>query len=158
MAKRTRREAGHPLQGRGQRFAMDPAPARSIPAAVALENAVSEQEKRWDGEVVRKWLESRFKWSGVEQDWADKHGRERQDDYDKAAAEEYVCQLTKSSEATNDQSRLESLLKYILAQDDFRRTGIHDERRFDREVRAYAKRLIKKVRANEGFENTSRFQ
>ena len=119
---------------------------------------MSEQAKRWDGEVVRKWLESPFEWSRVDQDWADKHGRERQDDYDKAAAEEYVCQLTKSSEATNDQSRLVTLLKDILAQDDFRRTGVHDERRFDREVRAYAKRLIKKVSTNEGFENKSRFQ
>jgi hypothetical protein len=33
---------------------------------------MSEHKNEWDGEIVRKWLESRFSASRIEQDWADK--------------------------------------------------------------------------------------
>jgi hypothetical protein len=114
--------------------------------------------KEWDGEIVRKWLESRFGASLNDQDRADKHGRGYEDDYDKAAAEEWVCRVTKSSDATNDQMRFGEWLKELLGKDEYRRVGVYDDRRFEREVRSYLRKLIKMTKQNIGFENTSRYQ
>ena len=52
--------------------------------------------KPWDGELVRKWLDSRSQAARLEQAAADKRGYEAQDDYDKAAAEEWVCRTLKT--------------------------------------------------------------
>jgi hypothetical protein len=49
---------------------------------------MNETSKAWDGELVRRWLESRSKAARLEQAAADKRGYEAQDDYDKAAAED----------------------------------------------------------------------
>lgn len=46
----------------------------------------------------------------------------------------------------------------MLAQDEYVVTGIYDDRRFERYVRAILRKLAKMTRANEGFENTLRFQ
>ncbi|MEG3147600.1 hypothetical protein U1839_23365 [Sphingomonas sp. RT2P30] len=119
---------------------------------------MSEHKNEWDGEIVRKWLESRFSAAQSDQDRADKHGRAREDDYDKAAAEEFVCRLTKSSESTNSQGLFVERLKQLLDQKEFRCVGVHDERRFEREVRSYLRKLMKMTRASAGFENTSRYQ
>lgn len=114
--------------------------------------------KPWDGELVRKWLESRFSASMADQDRADWHGCGYEGDYDRAAAEEWVCRVAKSSEATNSQLRFGELLKDLLGKEEYRRVGVHDDRRFEREVRSYIRKLIKMAKANTGFENTARYQ
>lgn len=119
---------------------------------------MGEVEKIWDGAIVRKWLERRLAASQDDQDQADRHGHEREDEYDKAAAEEWVCRLTKSSDTTNDQQRFAEWLKVLLDRDDYHRLGVHSERRFEREVRAYLRKLIEMTKANAGFENLSRYQ
>ncbi|MGY4397241.1 hypothetical protein ACVWZA_002435 [Sphingomonas sp. UYAg733] len=119
---------------------------------------MSEPGKEWDGEVVRSWLERRLIASQGDQDRADKRGRDSEDDYDKAAAEEWICRVTRASEATNDQKRFVDQLKGLLDQDEYRRLGVHDERRFEREVRSYLRKLIKMAKANAGFEKTLRYQ
>ncbi|WP_419826168.1 hypothetical protein [Sphingomonas sp.] len=55
------------------------------------------------------------------------------DDYDKAAGEEWVCRFLKTTGRTDDQA---AFAAQLLAQDEYRATGIYDDRRFDRYVRA----------------------
>ncbi|MEZ0242536.1 MAG: hypothetical protein ACAH11_04130 [Sphingomonas sp.] len=119
---------------------------------------MSDPKTEWDGEIVRKWLESRFVASRSDQDVADRRGRQAEDDYDKAAAEEWVCRTIKGSAAVDDQARFGERLKALLDQDDYLRPGVHDERRFEREVRAYLRKLIKMTKANAGFGNLLRYQ
>ena len=117
-----------------------------------------ETTKAWDGEVVCKWLESRFEAARLEQATADKRGYEAQDDYDKAAAEEWVCRTLKTAGRTDDQAAFAAQLKELLAQDEYRATSIYDDRRFDRYVRANVRKLAKMTKANDGFTNTLRYQ
>lgn len=119
---------------------------------------MSKAKSTWDSEIVRKWLESRFAASQHDQDYADRKGRDYQDDYDKASAEAFVCRLTKSSEKTNDQAHFIAFLTEQLGKEEYRWAGVYDDRRFEREVRTYLRKLIKKAKMNEGFENLSRFQ
>jgi hypothetical protein len=119
---------------------------------------MSEQTKAWDGEMVRRWLESRFSASRADQDAADKRGRSHEDDYDKAAAEEWVCRAVMRGDATADQKQFAERLKALLDQEDYDRAGVHDQRRFEREVRSYLRKLMKMTKANAGFENMLRFQ
>ncbi len=114
--------------------------------------------KAWDGDLVRKWLESRFAAAKLDQAAADKRGYEAHDDYDKAAAEEWVCRVLKNAGRTNDQTGFATHLKELLGQDDYPITGIHDDRRFDRYVRANLRKLAKMTKANDGFANTLRYQ
>jgi hypothetical protein len=114
--------------------------------------------KAWDSEVVRKWLESRFEAARLEQASADKRGYEARDDYDKAAAEEWVCRKLMAAGRSDDQAAFAARLKGLLAQDEYSISGIHDDRRFDRYVRASLRRLIKMTKANDGFANTLRYQ
>lgn len=114
---------------------------------------MSEPQGEWDGEAVRQWLERRFTASRSEQDRADRGGRAYESDYDKAAAEEWVCRAVKTSDATNDQAKFADALKALLGQDDYIRIGVHDDRRFDREVRSYLRKLIKMTKTNTGFAN-----
>jgi hypothetical protein len=51
----------------------------------------------WDAAHVRAWLESRMAAAAQEQVYADRKGRDYRDDYDKAAAEGYVCGLARRS-------------------------------------------------------------
>ncbi len=113
--------------------------------------------KAWDGELVRKWLESRIEAARLDQAVADKRGYAAQDDYDKAAAEEWVCRSLKAA-AEKDQPAFAARLKQLLDQDDYRITGIYDDRRFERHVRANLRKITKMTKANEGFENTLRYQ
>lgn len=119
---------------------------------------MSDHASEWNGEIVRAWLESRLRASLADQDAADRYGREREDDYDKAAAEEWVCRTVKGSDATNDQARFGELLKGLLDADDFYRIGVRNEKRFEREVRAYLRKLMKMTKTNSGFGNMSRYQ
>jgi hypothetical protein len=114
--------------------------------------------KAWDGDLVRKWMESRLEAARLEQAAADKRGYEAQDDYDKAAAEGWVCQTLTTAGRIDDQSALADQLKELLAQDEYRITGIYDDRRFDRNVRANLRKLAKMTKVNDGFANALRYQ
>lgn len=119
---------------------------------------MSVPSKAWDGELVRTWLESRLKTARLDQAAADKRGYEAQDDYDKAAAEEWVCRTLTSKDIADDQAAFASRLEELLGQDEYRVAGIYDDRRFERHVRANLRKLTKMTKTNEGFENTSRYQ
>ena len=112
----------------------------------------------WDGEQVRKWLERRFAASKLDQAAADRRGYEAQDEYDKAAAEEWVCRALKAAHCTNEQAAFAKRLKELIGQEDYQATGIYDDRRFQRNVRGQLRKLAKMTKANEGFEKTLRYQ
>ncbi len=112
----------------------------------------------WDGELVRAWLQSRFEAARLDQAAADKRGYAAQDDYDKAAAEEWVCRSLKAGDCVDDQTAFAKRLKDLLAQDDYPITGIHDDRRFERYVRATLRKLASMTKANDGFANRLRYQ
>lgn len=114
--------------------------------------------KAWDGELVRKWLESRFESAKLDQAAADRRGYTAQDDYDKAAAEEWVCRTLKGAPCTDDQAALAVRLKALIGQDDYHVTGIYDDGKFQRHVRAHLRKLAKMTKTNEGFENRLRYQ
>jgi len=114
--------------------------------------------KAWDGEQVRNWLERRLDASRLDQAAADRRGYEAQDDYDKAAAEEWVCRALKVSDYANDQTALARRIKDLIAQDEYRVTGIYDDKRVERHVRAQLRKVAKMTKANEGFEKTLRYQ
>jgi hypothetical protein len=112
----------------------------------------------WDGELVCRWLDSRLQASRLDQASADKRGYEAQDDYDKAAAEEWVCRTIRAAGRTQDQAVVTEYLRELLAQDEYRVTGIQSDQRFERYVRANLKKLAKMTKADEGFANTLRYQ
>lgn len=112
--------------------------------------------KAWDSELVRKWLESRIVAASLDQAAADKRGYEAQDDYDMAAAEEWVCRALKT--AALDQAGFADRLKALLGQDEYPITGIYDDRRFERYVRVNIRKLTKMTKANLGFENVLHYQ
>ncbi len=119
---------------------------------------MSGPSEAWDGDLVCKWLESRFAAAKLDQAAADKRGYGAQDDYDKAAAEQWVCRFLKTGGRTGNQAALAAQIKELLAQDEYGITGIHDDRRFDRYVRANLRKLARMTKANDGFANTLRYQ
>jgi hypothetical protein len=119
---------------------------------------MTDQPKPWDGERVRNWLERRLAAARLDQAAADRRGYEAQDDYDKAAAEEWVCRALQSSESVNDQGAFAKRIKELLGQDDYPVTGIYDDTRFERHLRGHLRKLAKMTKANEGFEKTLRYQ
>ncbi|MDV3457769.1 hypothetical protein RZN05_12305 [Sphingomonas sp. HF-S4] len=119
---------------------------------------MTQPPKPWDGEQVRKWLDRRFEASRLDQAAADRRGYDAQDDYDKAAAEEWVCRALKAPDCTADQAVLAKRLKELIAQDEYQATGIYDDTRFERHVRGHLRKLAKMTKANEGFEKTLRYQ
>ncbi|TPG14687.1 hypothetical protein EAH87_16365 [Sphingomonas koreensis] len=119
---------------------------------------MDDSAKAWDSELVRKWLANRREAARLEQSAADKRGYEAQDDYDKAAAEEWVCRALQADELTDDQTAFAEHLKALLAQEEYRITGVYDDRRFDRHVRAHLRKIAKMTKANDGFGNTLRYQ
>lgn len=119
---------------------------------------MSDAAKPWDAEKVRTWLERRFAAARLDQAAADRRGYEAQDDYDKAAAEEWVCRALQAAECTNDQAGFAKRLKDLIAQEDYPATGIYDDLRFERHVRGQLRKLAKMTKANEGFEKTLRWQ
>jgi hypothetical protein len=118
----------------------------------------SPPQKPWNGAAVRTWLESRFESARADQISAERHGRERQDDCDKSAAEEMICSALKSKATTDDQTAFAADLKSLLEKESYIWRGVYDDRRFDRHVRTYIKKLARMTKTNTGFENLSRFQ
>ncbi len=112
----------------------------------------------WDSDQVRLWLESRIAAARLDQAAADQQGYAAQDDYDKAAAEEWVCRAMKNALCIASQTAFADRLKALLGQDDFPITGIYDDRRFERHVRTNLRKLVKMAKANLGFENTLHYQ
>ncbi len=112
----------------------------------------------WNGEQVRTWLDSRIAAARRDQADADRRGYEARDDYDMAAAEEWVCKAVRAAAASNDQAVFADRLKALLAEDEYPTTGIHDDRRFERYVRANLRKLTKMAKANTGFANTLHYQ
>ena len=119
---------------------------------------MSNPSKAWDRELVRTWLERRCEASRLDQAVADKRGYAARDDYDKAAAEEWVCRALKGAECTNEQAAFAKRLKDLIGETDYPATGIHDDIRFERHVRGHLRRLAKMTKTNEGFEKTLRYQ
>jgi len=114
--------------------------------------------KAWNGDLVRQWLENRIVAAGRDQVAAEMRGYEARDDYDKAAAEEWVCRAVKAPAYTADQAAFASRIKQLLGQDDYRATGIYDDRRFERHLRANLRKLARMGKDNAGFENTLHYQ
>ena len=119
---------------------------------------MSNPDKAWDGAQVRIWLERRFAAAKLDQAAADRRGYDAQDDYDKAAAEEWVCRALKSADTTNAQAAFAAHVKTLAAQEDYPATGIYDDARFHRNVRGHLRKRAKMTKANEGFEKTLRYQ
>src|SRR3989344_369669 len=119
---------------------------------------MNDPSKAWNGEQVRKWLDRRFEASRLDQAAADRRGDEAQDDYDKAAAEEWVCRALIAAHCTDEQSAFAAQIKKLVGQEDYRATGIYDDARFQRHVRGQLRKLAKMTKANEGFEKTLRYQ
>jgi hypothetical protein len=148
--------ACHEILNRGYPAAQ-PDVSISIPAPDEG-NTMTDLPKAWDSGVVRTWLDRRIEAARLDQAAADQRGYEAQDDYDKAAAEEWVCRALKSVAEKDDRAVFADRLKQLLAQDEYRVTGIYDDRRFERSVRAVIRKIAKMTKANEGFENTLRYQ
>ncbi|MFD1787902.1 hypothetical protein ACFSC3_09975 [Sphingomonas floccifaciens] len=119
---------------------------------------MTEPSKPWDAALVRRWLERRYAAARLDQAAADRRGYDARDDFDKAAAEEWVCRALKSDDCTNDQNALAARLKALIGQDDYPATSLYDDIRFERHVRSYLRKLAKMTKANEGFEKTLRYQ
>ena len=119
---------------------------------------MSETPKPWDGELVRGRLESRLAAARHEQAAAGKRGYEARDDYDMAAAEEWIYRVLIAAGRTDEPAAFAAHLKELIALDEYRITGIYDDRRFDRYVRAALRKLAKMTKANDGFANTLRYQ
>ena len=119
---------------------------------------MSNPSKAWDGELVRKWLERRFEASKLDQAAADRRGYEARDEYDKAAAEEWVCRALKDADCTNEQATFAKRLKELIGQEEYPATGIYDDTRFERHVRGQLRKVAKMTKANEGFEKMLRYQ
>jgi hypothetical protein len=114
--------------------------------------------KAWDGELVRKWLARRLETSKLDQAVADKRGYEARDEYDKAAAEEWVCRELMARDHSQEQATFAKRLKELIGQEDYSITGINDDARFERHVRGQLRRVAKMTKANEGFEKMLRYQ
>jgi len=119
---------------------------------------MSDPSKAWDGEVVRTWLARRLAAAKLDQAGADRRGYDARDDYDKAAAEEWVCRALDAAGCTNEQATFAARLKELIGQDEYPATGIHDDIRFERHVRGHLRKLAKMTKTNEGFEKTLRYQ
>lgn len=121
-------------------------------------NVVEKPAGEWNAEAVRIWLQSRIASARADQVAAERGGRERQDDCDKAAAEEMVCTRVKDERSTSSQAAFMEGLRALLDKDDYIWSGVYNDTRFDRHVRTYIRKLIKMAKTNEGFDNLKRYQ
>jgi hypothetical protein len=112
----------------------------------------------WNPELVRTWLERRAAATRLDQAAADRRGYDSQGDYDDAAAEEWVCRALLTGGNAGDSSAFAAQIKTLLAQEEYRVTGINDDRRFERSVRAQLRKIAKMTKANDGFDKTLRYQ
>lgn len=116
------------------------------------------EPRPWDSQQVAGWLEARIEAAARDQVAADRKGYDARDDYDLAAAEEWACRALMATARQGDQAALAQKIKQLLAQDEYRITGIHDDRRTERHIRAHLRKIAKMAKANEGFENRLRYQ
>lgn len=107
---------------------------------------------------MRAWLGSRVAASRLDQAAADRRGYEARDEYDQAAAEEWVCRALLADDGGSAQAALAARIKALLGQDEYRRAGVNDDDRFERHVRAALRKVAKMAKANEGWANTRRYQ
>jgi hypothetical protein len=119
---------------------------------------MNDTSKSWDADRVRTWLDRRLEAARLDQAAADKRGYGAENDYDAAAAEEWVCRALQMSGKASDQAEFATHVKALLAKEEYPATSIHDDRRFDRAVRATLRKIAKMTKANEGFENTLHYQ
>lgn len=119
---------------------------------------MSNPSKPWDGALVRKWLARRLDVSKLDQAAADRRGYEARDDYDKAAAEEWVCRALQAPDCTEEQAPFAQRLKALISQEEYRATGIYDDVRFERYVRSHLRKVAKMAKTNEGFEKMLHYQ
>lgn len=119
---------------------------------------MSNPSKPWNGELVRTWLERRCAAARLDQVAADRRGYEARDDYDKAAAEEWVCSRLKAAASTDEQAQFAQRLKELLGLDEYPAPSVHDDAKFERHVRGHLRKLAKMTKANDGFEKTLRYQ
>lgn len=115
-------------------------------------------ERIWDGAMVRAWLERRRAAARLDQAAADRRGYGAEDDYDKAAAEEWVCVALEKGDGADDQKAFAAAIKALIAQDDYRATGVNDDAKFERHVRSHLRKVARMAKANEGFDRTLRYQ
>ncbi len=123
-----------------------------------LADVVDKVSAEWNGAVVRTWLASRATAARADQVMAEKGGRERQDDCDKATAEEMVCSLMNRNAAIETQDSFAKGLATLLDRDEYAWSGVYNDTRFDRHVRSYIKKLVKMAKTNTGFDNTTHYQ
>ena len=114
--------------------------------------------KAWDGALVRTWLQGRIVASRADQVVAERGGRDRQDDCDKANAEEMVCTLFARAPSTDDPAAFLAALKLLLDRDVYIWRGVYDDTRFDRHVRGFVRKLVKMTKLNDGFDKTLHYQ
>ena len=108
--------------------------------------AVTTEPAEWDAARVRTWLERRAAAARLDQAAADRRGYAAQDDYDKAAAEEWVCRALQVGAHADDPAAFAARIRTLLAQEEFATTGIYDDGRFDRNVRAHLRAVAKMTR------------
>lgn len=119
---------------------------------------MTDTTKDWDGTRVRTWLERRQAAARLDQAAADRRGYQAADEYDKAAAEEWVCAALLGGDDLGDQKALAARIKTLIAQEAYRATGVNDHDKFERHVRSHLRKVAKMTKANEGFDRTLRFQ
>lgn len=119
---------------------------------------MSEVALPWDGARVRIWLERRLAAARLDQAAADRRGYGAEDDYDKAAAEEWVCTALLGAGDIGDQQGFAARIKALVGQDDYRATGVNDDAKFERHVRSHLRKVAKMTKTNEGFDKTLRYQ
>lgn len=118
---------------------------------------MSDSLKPWDAALVRTWLDRRTAASKLDQATADRKGYEARDDYDQAAAEEWVCRALSKGDHVEDQARFAAHIKALIGLDTYPMAGINDDTRFERQVRGYLRKIAKMTKTNQGFENTFRY-
>jgi hypothetical protein len=132
--------------------------ARRIDDAIDGAAGLKSPDRVWDGAQVATWLDRRIAASKLDQIAADRRGYEARDDYDQAAAEEWVCRALLEADCKDAQGSFARRIKDLLAQDDYRVTGIHDDIRFERHVRSHLRRIAKMTKEMDGFGKLLRYQ
>lgn len=113
---------------------------------------MSNPPKSWDGALVRKWLARRLDVSKLDQAAADRRGYEARDEYDKAAAEEWVCRALQAPDCIDEQTPFVQRLRTLIGQEEYYATGVYDDVRFERHVRGQLRKVAKMAKTNEGFD------
>ena len=114
--------------------------------------------QQWHAAQVRTWLASRTAAARVDQVVAERAGRDRQDDCDKASAEELVCSIVAKGAAADARDSFVAALRSLLDREEYIWRGVYNDTRFDRHVRAYVKKLIRMTKSHDGFANIAHYQ